>query len=121
MTWKDRFTINGEKGLEYRSSGMWGTDKGYRTMTEKRLREYFTETMVDDGRYEVYCCWKSGSAHVFMCEVKNGKMMFFDPQTGAQDASSYIKRMKANFVSVERIDDKLLSSRFLPRVIPVKE
>ena len=121
MTWKDRFTINGEKGLEYRSSGMWGTDNGYRTMTEKRLREYFTETMADDGRYEVYCCWKSGSAHVFMCEVKNGKMMFFDPQTGAQDASSYIKRMKANFVSVERIDDKLLSSRFLPRVIPTKK
>lgn len=121
MTWKDRFTINGEKGLEYRSSGMWGADKGYRTMTEKRLREYFTEIMADDGRYEVYCCWKSGSAHVFMCEVKNGKMMFFDPQTGAQDASSYIKRMKANFVSVERIDDKLLSSRFLPRVIPAKK
>ena len=121
MTWKDRFTTDGNTGLSYNMTHRWARSKGYKTMTEKRLREYFTETMVDDGRYEVYCCWKSGSAHVFMCEVKNGKMMFFDPQTGAQDASSYIKRMKANFVSVERIDDKLLSSRFLPRVIPVKK
>lgn len=121
MTWKDRFTTDGTTGLPYNMTHRWARSKGYKTMTEKRLREYFTETMVDDGRYEVYCCWKSGSAHVFMCEVKNGKMMFFDPQTGAQDASSYIKRMKANFVSVERIDDKLLSSRFLPRVIPVKK
>lgn len=121
MTWKDRFTTDGTTGLPYNMTHRWARSKGYKTMTEKRLREYFTETMVDDGRYEVYCCWKSGSAHVFMCEVKNGKMMFFDPQTGAQDASSYIKRMKANFVSVEKIDDKLLSSRFLPRVIPVKK
>lgn len=121
MTWKDRFTTDGNTGLPYNMTHRWARSKGYKTMTEKRLREYFTETMADDGRYEVYCCWKSGSAHVFMCEVKNGKMMFFDPQTGAQDASSYIKRMKTNFVSVERIDDKLLSSRFLPRVIPVKK
>lgn len=35
------------------------------------------------GRYEVYCAWKGGGAHVFIVErQKNGNLLWFDPQSG---------------------------------------
>ena len=69
-------------------------------MNANRLKEYFREKFSEDGIYEIYCAWKGGSAHVFCAEVSEGKIRFFDPQTGKDDASNYIQSMKANRVGV---------------------
>lgn len=80
-------------------------------MNQKRLEEYFAERFDHDGVYEVYCAWKGRNAHVFLAEVKDGKVRYFDPQSGSDDVSSYIGDMRANMVGVIRIDDKLINPK----------
>ena len=83
-------------------------------MTEKRLNEFFEETMGEDGRYEIYCAWKgSRSAHVFLAERKNGVIRFFDPQTGksADEIKHYFSSMKGDSVYTLRIDNKIINPK----------
>lgn len=82
-------------------------------MNTNRLKEYFTEKFKEDGIYEIYCAWKGGSAHVFCAEKVEGKVRFFDPQTGKDNASSYIQNMKSDRVGVIRIDNKLINPKIM--------
>ncbi|EFI03581.1 hypothetical protein HMPREF9007_03070 [Bacteroides sp. 1_1_14] len=50
---------------------------------------------------------------MFCAEVSEGKIRFFDPQTGKDDASNYIQSMKANRVGVIRIDNKLVNPKIM--------
>ena len=111
MTWKQRFKNPDGSDVDYDFTSGWARRKGYRSMTTNRLQEYFAEKMNHDGIYEIYCAWKTGNAHVFCAEVKNGKVRYFDPQTGNENAVRYIQRMKAGMVGIIRIDNKLVNPK----------
>ena len=111
INWTERFTnLDGSKP-DYDYTFSWKNKKGYKTMTRKRLDEYFAEKCSHDGVYEIYCAWKGGSAHVFCAEVKGGKIRYFDPQSGKDDVKYYLDSMKPNMVGCIRIDDKLISPK----------
>lgn len=111
INWTERFTnLDGSKP-DYDYTYSWKNKKGYKTMTRKRLDEYFAEKCSHDGVYEIYCAWKGGSAHVFCAEVKGGKIRFFDPQSGKDDVHYYLDEMKPNMVGCLRIDDKLINPK----------
>ena len=111
MTWKQRFQNPDGSDVDYDFTAGWARRKGYRSMTTNRLQEYFAEKMNHDGIYEIYCAWKAGNAHVFCAEVKDGKVRYFDPQTGNENAVGYIQRMKAGMVGIIRIDNKLVNPK----------
>lgn len=111
ITWQQRFLNTDGSDVDYDFTYKWQKRKGYKTMTAKRLQEYFTEKFSQDGVYEVYCGWKGGSAHVFCAEVTGGKVRYFDPQSGKDDAGSYISSMRPGMVGVIRIDDKKINPK----------
>ncbi len=111
INWTERFTNLDGSAPDYDYTYSWKNKKGYKTMTRKRLDEYFAEKCSHDGVYEIYCAWKGGSAHVFCAEVKGGKIRFFDPQSGKDDVSYYLDSMKPNRVGCLRIDDKLINPK----------
>lgn len=111
ITWQQRFVNIDGSNVDYDFTYKWQVRKGYKTMTAKRLQEYFAEKFNHDGVYEIYCGWKGGSAHVFCAEVKGGKVRYFDPQSGKDDVSSYISSMRPGMVGVIRIDDKKINPK----------
>ncbi len=111
ITWEERFQNIDGSNVDYDYTFKWQQRKGYKTMTANRLQEYFTEKFDHDGVYEVYCAWKRRDAHVFLAEVKNGKVRYFDPQSGKDDVSSYIPDMRPGMVGVIRIDDKIINPK----------
>lgn len=113
ITWEERFLNRDGTKPDYDYTYKWQVRKGYQVMNANRLKEYFREKFSEDGIYEIYCAWKGGSAHVFCAEVSEGKIRFFDPQTGKDDASNYIQSMKANRVGVIRIDNKLVNPKIM--------
>lgn len=117
VNWKERFLNPDGSTPNYDFSYQWQMRKGYTKMTDKRLKEYMSEKLATDGVYEIYCGWKTGSAHVYMAQVVNGKVRYFDPQSGINNASGYISRMKANMVGIIRIDDKIVNPKVANLVI----
>lgn len=111
ITWQQRFTNLDGSDVDYDLTYKWQRRKGYNVMTEKRLKEYLSEKFNHDGIYEVYCGWKGGNAHVFCAEVTNGKVRYFDPQSGKDDVNDYLPRMKFSMVGVLRIDNKLVNPK----------
>lgn len=72
------------------------------------------------GRYEIYCSWKSGNAHVFILErQKNGELLWYDPQTSRRGNAfeDSIEQMLPESIGVVRIDDKLINPKFAARLI----
>jgi SPP1 gp7 family putative phage head morphogenesis protein len=111
LTWQQRFTNLDGSDVDYDMTYKWQRRKGYNVMNAKRLNEYLSEKLNQDGVYEIYCAWKNGNAHVFCAEVTNGKVRFFDPQSGSNDVKSYLPRMKSSRVGVLRIDNKLVNPK----------
>ena len=111
ITWKQRFLNLDGSDVDYDLTCQWQRRKGYGVMTSKRLNEYFTEKLNQDGLYEIYCGWKSGAAHVFCAEVKSGKVRYFDPQSGSDNVKDYLPHMKPGMVGVIRIDNKLVNPK----------
>lgn len=67
-----------------------------------------------EGRYEVYCAWKSKGAHVFIVERdKNGALIWIDPQTGetGDPVRFYTNSMKPESIEVLRIDNKIINPK----------
>ena len=109
IKWTERFVnLDGSK-IDYDFTYKWQIKKGYKSMTTQRLHEYLNEKLANDGVYEIYCGWKGGDAHVFCAEVSDGKVRYFDPQSGDNDVSRYIPRMKPGMVGVIRIDNKKIN------------
>ncbi len=79
------------------------------------------------GRYEVYCAWKGGSAHVFIAErTTTGELLLYDPQTSQKGSvvdfyDSHIKQMKHNQIGVLRVDDKLINQKFAQRFLKARK
>lgn len=121
ITWEQRFTNLDGSNVDYDYTYKWQKRKGYKSMTAKRLQEYFTEKFDHDGVYEVYCGWKRRDAHVFLAEVKGGKVRYFDPQSGKDDVSHYIPDMRPGMVGVIRIDDKLVNPKVKNLFLPKKK
>lgn len=110
----DRFLENDGTSAKYAWSA--GTKN-----TEAAKLKFIEEKTAENGRYEVYCAWKTGSAHVFIVErQKDGNLLWFDPQSGrrggAADFSGYTIQMKADKIGIMRIDDKLINPKFSERL-----
>ena len=60
----------------------------------------------DDGaRAQIVVTWKgTNSGHTFMAERRDGRVVYYDPQTGSNDASSYFKRVQPGTCQFCRID-----------------
>ncbi len=120
ITWKQRFVNLDGSDVDYDFTYQWQRRKGYKTMTAKRLQEYFAEKFNHDGVYEIYCGWKGGNAHVFCASVEGGKVRYFDPQSGKDDVSSYISSMRPGMVGVIRSDDKKINPKLKNLFLEVK-
>ena len=112
--WTDRFLTAGGKSVEYELS-IGIKDTGFSKL------KFIEDKTAAKGRYEVYCTWKNGDAHVFIVErQKDGNLLWFDPQSGrrggAMDFYDDINKMKHNLIGILRIDDKLINPLFASRV-----
>ena len=75
--------------------------KEIRGRLEKQMQEFG-----DGARVFVTTFWEySNAAHVFVAENHNGKIVYFDPQSGDKDFSDAWDRMHRN-TSFIRVDDK---------------
>ncbi len=111
MKWQHRFLAEDGTKETMTYSNVWKFRHHYSRMTLARKEEFILENLTNEGRYEIYCAWKDGGAHVFCAEVKNGRTNWFDPQNGrsGQYVKDYIKNMDGPFISVKRIDNKLVN------------
>ena len=118
MTWQNRFLAEDGSNEAMHYSGAWKRLKNYQAMTYARKEEYLLEQLVNDGRYEIYCAWTKTKAHVFCAEVKEGRIIWFDPQTGhaGQEVKDYIYRMIGSQISAKRIDNKLINPKICPAI-----
>ncbi len=112
--WTDRFLTADGKSVEYELS-IGIKDTGFAKL------KFIEDKTAAQGRYEVYCAWKKGDAHVFIVErQKDGNLLWFDPQSGrrggAMDFYDDINEMKHNLIGILRIDDKLINPLFASRV-----
>ena len=91
-------------------TGLW--DKGFKGMvwsprgaTQDRIEQAMA-TWGDGARAEVYVAWKTGGAHVFIAEQRNGKTVFLDPQKGIENCEEYFTRAAKSYTMFARIDGK---------------
>ena len=108
---KNLFTNIDGSDVSFTWARTWAAKKGIKRMGVKDIKTFLSENLKEDGLYEVYCAWKTRSAHVFCAEVKNGTVKLFDPQSGKEDTTGYIERMKGLSVGILRIDDKLVNPK----------
>lgn len=115
MTWRERFlNTDGTAPKPTSSAGASIED----TIVAKA--KFISDNTTAEGRYEVYCAWKSGGAHVFIVERdKNGALIWIDPQTGktGDPVRLYKDSMKPESIEVLRIDDKIINPKFASRMI----
>lgn len=115
MTWEDRFiTADGKRAMYD-----WSTNAGLDDTDSAKIAFVLKKTM-DAGRYEVYCGWKKGYAHVFVVErTTSGDIIWYDPQSGKKgdEIKAYMSNVKAESIGVTRIDDKLINPKFAGRLI----
>lgn len=115
--WRDRYlTADGK-----RPSYTWSLTSPVGNSTASKTA-FISDTAKEVGRYEVYCEWKKGSAHVFCLErKKDGSLLWYDPQSGkkgsAKDFEGYIGAMKRTKIGVMRVDDKLINPKFAKRLL----
>lgn len=108
---KNLFTNIDGSDVSFTWARTWAAKKGIKRMGVKDIKAFLSENLKEDGLYEVYCAWKTRSAHVFCAEVKNGTVKLFDPQSGKEDTTGYIERMKGLSVGILRIDNKLVNPK----------
>lgn len=117
MNWRDRYLTSDGKRADYAWSNAI-------TSTESAKHAFINTKTVEQGRYEVYCAWKSGGAHVFIVErTKDGDLLWYDPQTGRRGGTfdDYLSRMKRELIGVLRIDDKPINPKFAVRLIKTRK
>lgn len=53
----------------------------YKTMTEKRYREYFNECCKEEGVYILTIGWRGGGGHATILQrMKDGTLAYIEPQ-----------------------------------------
>lgn len=112
VDWRDRFLTADGKRADYEWSA------GIKDIGLAKLK-FIEDKTAKQGRYEVYCAWRKGDAHVFIVErQKDGNLLWFDPQSGRRGSwqdFDYIDQMKPGSIGVLRIDDKLINPVFSTR------
>ena len=119
MEWQDRWQTSDGKRAEYE----WSKNAMLADTSEARLA-FINGKITEVGRYEVYCGWKGGSAHVFIVEkTADGDLIWFDPQSGlrGKDIKAYVDLMKSGSIGVLRIDDKLINPKFAGRLLKARK
>lgn len=114
LDWKERFLTSDGKRAEYSLS----RDVAKDTPTSKL--SFIEAQTTQQGRYEVYCAWKNGGAHVFIVErQKNGELLWFDPQSARRGGTfeDFLKLMEKDRIGVMRIDNKIINPKFAKRLI----
>lgn len=117
--WTDRFLYPDGTKITYEYSST-----AHLADTSEARLAYIRGKITDVGRYEVYCGWKGGSAHVFIVEkTKDGDLLWYDPQSGHRGKSiqNYADRMRSDLISVVRIDDKIVNPKFASRLIKARK
>lgn len=109
-----------------------GTPATYTFSTGKGLRDtgfskskFIEDLTREEGRYEVYCRWKThpDDAHVFIVErTSSGELIWYDPQSGKKGGvldfyDSHIIPMDHTMIGVLRIDEKLINPKFAQRFL----
>lgn len=120
--WEKRFLTPSGTKIHVENAESWAKVRGINRIMRKHLDAFLVEKMKEDGRYEIYAEWEpakfskkkmktQNGAHVFMAEVKNGKIIYFDPQTGSSGSATdwYFDFVKNQTVCVMRIDDKIIN------------
>ena len=113
FTWQQRFLNPDGSDVNYDFTDNWNARRKDGEMTTKKLGLYISEKISQDGRYEIYCAWEKGGGHTFCAERINGKIRFFDPQTGQNDYAYKLKEMDLNNIGIIRIDDKLINPKMM--------
>lgn len=119
VKWNDRYLTSDGKRAEY----AWSRAASI-TSTDSAKLAYINGQTTAQGRYEVYCAWKVGGAHVFIVErTKDGNLLWFDPQTGRRGGAfdDYLSLMKHDKIGVLRIDDKPINPKFAERLIKARK
>lgn len=114
IEWNDRYLTADGKSTDYAWSHCLTED----TVTAKNA--FIEAQTAVHGRYEVYCAWKTGNAHVFIVErQKNGELLWFDPQTARRGKSfnDSLALMIKEQIGVLRIDDKIINPKFASRLL----
>lgn len=114
IEWTDRYLTADGKAADYALSHRLTED----TVTAKNA--FIEAQTAAHGRYEVYCAWKTGNAHVFIVErQKNGELLWFDPQTARRGKSfnDSLALMIKELIGVLRIDDKIINPKFASRFL----
>lgn len=114
IEWTDRYLTADGKAADYAWSHRLTED----TVTAKNA--FIEAQTAAHGRYEVYCAWKTGNAHVFIVErQKNGELLWFDPQTARRGKSfnDSLALMIKEQIGVLRIDDKIINPKFASRLL----
>mgnify|MGYP004632602819 FL=1 len=114
IEWTDRYLTADGKAADY----VWSHRLTEDTVTAKN--EFIEAQTAAHGRYEVYCAWKTGNAHVFIVErQKNGELLWFDPQTARRGKSfnDSLDLMIKELIGVLRIDDKIINTKFASRLL----
>ena len=120
--WEKRFLTPSGYKIHVENAESWAKAQGINRIMRKHLDAFLIEKMKEDGRYEIYAAWEpakfskkkmktQNGAHVFMAEVKNGKIIYFDPQTGLSGNATdwYFDFVKNQTVYVMRVDDKIIN------------
>lgn len=118
VSWEQRFLEQDGSPVKYITS------KTLKTDTPSIKLAFIEEKTIEQGRYEVYCAWKRGGAHVFIVErQKNGELLWFDPQSARRGNSfdDNLKQMKLDKIGIIRIDDKIINPKFAERLIKAIE
>lgn len=114
--WRDRFINTDGTRPQYAKSGYGLND----TVSDKLA--FIENSTKDIGRYEIYCQWKgkdTGAHVLFIVErQESGNLLWFDPQSGRHGGTfkDSLKKMRKYNIGILRIDDKLISSKFSPRL-----
>lgn len=114
VEWTDRYLTADGKAANY----TWSHSLSEDTVTAKNA--FIEAQTAAQGRYEVYCAWKTGNAHVFIVErQKNGELLWFDPQTARRGKSfdDSLALMIKEQIGVLRIDDKIINPKFASRFL----
>ncbi len=117
IDWQDRFLTSDGKRAEY----AWSRSLTGDTVKEKL--SFIEAQTTKQGRYEIYCAWKKGNAHVFILErQKNGELLWFDPQSARRGGcfEDSLDKMIKNKIGIMRIDDKIINPKFASRFLKSK-
>lgn len=66
FSWAQRFLNVDGSDVDYDFTFNWIKNNGGGLMDSKKLGEYIAGKINVDGRFEIYCGWKKGKAHVFL-------------------------------------------------------